>query len=166
MSDPGLEMIVIGAIGPKPKTFNQIAKITKIPPDELNAILESLESKGLIFVQEKKGFLGKKIEIHATDDGKKRLEERITQLGQSWQQLTQLYKSKDKKKLKEYLDKNKLSFREMMFFGVLDIMMFSMMFSLIGASMTDFIPSDQMPADFDGGEGADGAGDFDIDIGF
>ena len=56
----------------------------------------------------------------------------------------------------------------MMFFGVMDIMMFSMMFSMMGAAMTDYVPAESIP------EGADGAmddggmddGGFDIDIGF
>ena len=61
----------------------------------------------------------------------------------------------------------------MMFFGVMDIMMFSMMFSMLGMSMGDYVPAESMPEDMDTGtDGADaGAGDmdgggFDFDIGF
>jgi hypothetical protein len=65
------------------------------------------------------------------------------------------------------MDENKLSFRDMMFFGVMDMMMFSMMFSLIGMSMTDFVPVADMPSDIDGGDtGGMEDGGFDIDIGF
>ena len=52
----------------------------------------------------------------------------------------------------------------MMFFGIMDMMMFSAMFSMIGASAGDYVPADQMP---DAGAGDSGdAGDLDFDIGF
>jgi hypothetical protein len=59
----------------------------------------------------------------------------------------------------------------MMMFGIIDMMMFSMMFSMIGTSMGNFIPAEYMQGmDNDVGDmsesdfGDDGG--FDIDIGF
>ena len=59
----------------------------------------------------------------------------------------------------------------MMMFGIIDIMMFSMMFSIIGATMGNFIPAEDMQEMNDGAEdmGESDMGDdggFDIDIGF
>ena len=161
------DVIVLGAIKSGAKNFDKIRKVTKIEAEELNNILEKLEKRGLISVREKKGLFGKKIEIFTTENGNNELEKRIHELENKWNQMTTLYKSGDKAKLKQYMDKNKLSFKDMMFFGIMDMMMFSMMFSLIGMSMTDFMPVEDIPADMDGG-GAGGMDDggFDIDIGF
>ena len=59
----------------------------------------------------------------------------------------------------------------MMMFGIIDMMMFSMMFSMIGASMGSFIPAEDMQGMDDGSEDMDGSdmgddGGYDIDIGF
>ena len=59
----------------------------------------------------------------------------------------------------------------MMMFGIVDMMMFSMMFSMIGTSMGSFIPAEDMQG-MDEGVGNTGESDlgddggFDIDIGF
>ena len=167
MEDEPKDVIVLGAIKSGAKKFDKIQKISKIDPDELNKILEKLEQRELIFVSEKKGLFGKKIEIFVSDKGNKELENRIHELEDKWQQMTTLYKSGDKIKLKQYMDENKLSFREFMFFGVMDMMMFSMMFSMIGMSMSDYVPIEELPGDMDGGDaGGMDDGGFDFDIGF
>ena len=167
MEDEPKDVIVLGAIKSGAKKFDKIQKISKIDPDELNKILEKLEQRELIFVSEKKGLFGKKIEIFVSDKGNKELENRIHELEDKWQQMSTLYKSGDKIKLKQYMDENKLSFREFMFFGVMDMMMFSMMFSMIGMSMSDYVPIEEMPGDMDGGDaGGMDDGGFDFDIGF
>lgn len=161
------DVIVLGAIKSGAKKFDKICKVAKIEPKDLNSILERLEQRGLISVSEKKGIFGKKIEIILTDKGNNELENRIYELEDKWKHMTTLYKSGDKVKLKQYMDENKLSFSELMFFGVMDMMMFSMMFSLIGMSMNDYIPVEDIPGDIDGGDaGAMDDGGFDIDIGF
>ena len=161
------DVIVLGIIKSGIKSFDKISKIAKLQPKELNQILEKLESKGFISVKEKKGLLGKKVEIFTTEKGVKELEHRIHELEGKWNQMTQLYKSGDKQKLKKYMEENKISFKEMMFFGVLDIIMFSMMFSMIGMTMGSFVSTEDMPQDMSDGANADSGGDdFDFDIGF
>ncbi len=162
------DVIILGAIKSGAKKFDKIRKVTKIDPEEINSTLERLEQRGLISVSEKKGLFGNKIEINTTKKGEKELENRIHELEDKWQQMTSLYKSGNKVKLKQYMDENKISFKEMMFFGVLDMMMFSMMFSMIGMSMTSFLPAEDIPQEMsDGGDMDSGGGDgFDIDIGF
>ena len=160
------DVMVLGAIKSGAKKFDKIQKITKIDPKELNEILENLEKQGMIKVEEKKGWLGKKIEINTTEKGDNEVEQRIHELQENWQQMVQLYKSGDKEKLKDQMDGFRGFFPMMMFFGIMDMMMFSMMFSMMGASMSDYVPADQMPADVSDGGDMDGAGDFDFDIGF
>ena len=165
------DMIVLGTIKGGAKDFDKIRRVAKLEPEELNKILEKLEERGLIKVEEKKGWLGKKIEIKTTEKGDSEIEHRIHELESNWGEMVALYKSGDKNKLNQYMDDNKSILPMMMFFGIMDIMMFSMMFSMIGAQMNDYVPADQIPEGTDaGGEGdfsgdGDGGG-FDFDIGF
>ena len=161
------EAIVLATIKSGIKSFNKISKIAKVPPKELERFLEQLESEKLIVVNEKKGFLGKKIEINITEKGKKDLDDQIYELKGKWNQMTQLYKSGEKQKLQKYMDENKISFNQMIFFGILDVMMFSMMFSMIGMTMPNFVSPQDMPQDVGSEEGTNSAEDgFDFDIGF
>lgn len=169
MDEEPKDVIVLGTIKSGVKSFNKICQVAKIEPSELNSVLEKLESRGLIDVKEKKGLFGKKIEINATEKGAKELEYRIHELEGKWNQMAQLYKSGDKQKLQKHMDENKISFKEMMFFGVLDMVMFSMMFSMLGMTMSSFIPPQDIPQDVasgDGDMGGDDGGGFDFDIGF
>ena len=153
------------------KNFSKIQKITKIDPDELNSILEKLEERGFIIVEEKKGWLGKKIELNVTDKGIREMDERIYELQEKWNQMSMLYKTGDKQKLKEYMEDNKSFLPTMMFFGIMDMLMFSMMFSMMGMMMSEYVPAESIPEGVEGAEGMDGGSDigdggFDIDIGF
>ncbi len=167
------DIIVLGAIKNGIKKFDKIQKTTQIEPEELHSILEHLENKGFIRVEEKKGWLGKKIEITTTEKGSKEVDERVHELQSKWNQMSVLYKSGDKGKLKKYMDENKSFLPMMMFFGVMDMMMFSMMFSMMGMAMSDYVPPENMPEGADGAMddgGMDGGGmddgGFDFDIGF
>ena len=168
------DVIVLGAIKKGAKKFEKIQNAAQINADELNSILEKLEKRELITVEEKKSWLGKKIEIKITEKGSKEVEERIHELQGKWDQMSLLYKSGDKQKLKQYMDDNKSILSTMMFFGVMDMIMFSMMFSMMGMMMTDYVPAESIPSDAEAdsssdsgsdGGGSDGGG-FDFDVGF
>ncbi len=168
------DVIVLGAIKKGAKKFEKIQNAAQIDAEELNSILEKLEKRELITVEEKKGLFGKKIEIKITERGSKEVEERIHELQGKWDQMSLLYKSGDKQKLKQYMDDNKSILPMMMFFGVMDMIMFSMMFSMMGMMMTDYVPAESIPSDAGGdsssdsgsdGGGSDGGG-FDFDVGF
>ena len=61
--------------------------MTKIKPEELNDILEKLETRGFIIANEKKGWLGKKIELNVTEKGNKEIEERVHELQGKWENM-------------------------------------------------------------------------------
>jgi DNA-binding HxlR family transcriptional regulator len=180
MEEEPKDIMVLGAIKNGAKKFDKIRSKTGITPEELNKILEKLEERGFIKVDKKKGFLGgEKIELNITDKGNNELQQRIYEMEQKWNQMVQMYKLGDKKKLEEFMGNNKSDFAMMMFFGIMNMMMFSMMFSMIGASMNSYVPPDQVPpgaenqmSDADAGAGdaggdmGGGDGGFDIDIGF
>jgi DNA-binding HxlR family transcriptional regulator len=180
MEEEPKDIIVLGAIKKGAKKFDKIQSKTGIEPEELNKILEKLEERGFIKVEKKKGFLGgEKIELNVTDKGNNELQQRIYEMEQKWNQMVQMYKLGDKKKLEEFMGNNKSDFAMMMFFGIMNMMMFSMMFSMIGASMNSYVPPEQVPPGAEnqmsdtgsdvgdaGGDMGGGDGGFDIDIGF
>ena len=172
MEEEAKDLIVLGAINNGAKDFNKISKVTKIKPKELNSILEKLENHGFINAQEKKGWLGKKIELNVTEKGNREIEERVHELQGKWENMRNAYESGDKQKLQQIMKNEKSFLPTMMFFGIIDIMMFSMMFSMMGVAMSSYIPAEDM-SQFDDGATGDGLGDsgmddggFDIDIGF
>ena len=172
MEEEAKDLIVLGAISNGARQFNKISKVTKIKPEELNNILEKLENRGFINIQEKKGWLGKKIELNVTEKGNREIEERVHELEGKWTSMSNAYESGDKQKLQQIMKNEKSFLPTMMFFGVIDIMMFSMMFSMMGMAMSNYIPTEDM-SQFDDGTTGDGLGDsgmddggFDIDIGF
>ncbi len=163
------DLMVLGAIIRGKKKFNDIVKITNIDPKEVDEILGRLEERGFIRVNEKKGWLGTKIEILVTEKGRTELESRIHEMQSNWMQMTQAYKTENKEKMRGWLDDNRSFIPMMMFFGVIDIMMFSMMFNMMNMNMSDYVPAESMP-ESDMGDGGDAGGDmgdggFDIDIG-
>ncbi|QLH02701.1 hypothetical protein C5F47_03585 [Nitrosopumilus cobalaminigenes] len=162
------DLIVLGAIKHGVKKFDKIQKMTQIEPEELNSILEELEKRGFIQAKEKKGWFGMKVEITPTEKGEREVDERVHELQTKWEQMSVLYKSGDKEKLKQEMENNKSFIPSMMFFGIMDMMMFSMMFSMMGMAMTDYVAPENMPDTGDGGmddAGMDDGG-FDFDIGF
>ncbi len=170
MESESKDLIVLGAIMRGVSKFDKIKKTTQVDAKELNSILEKLEERGFITVQEKKGWLGSKIEIITTEKGRKEVDERVHELQEKWNQMSLLYKTGDKNNLKQYMDENKSMLPSMMFFGVMDMMMFGMMFGMMGSMMTDYVPQESIPDGFDG-DGMDGDADmsdggFDFDIGF
>ena len=157
------DIIVLGAIQAGIRKFDKIQKITLIEPEELNSILEQLENKEFIRVVEKKGLLGTKVEIMITENGSKEVDKQVHELQARWNQMVTLYKTEDKENLKQHMDESKSFLPMMIFFGVMDMMMFSMMFSMIGMTMSNYVPTENMPEGED--RGID-EGEFDTDVEF
>ena len=147
------DIIVLGAIKAGINKFDKIQKIRHIEPKELDSILEQLENGGFIQVEEKKGLLGTKIEIKVTEKGSEKVGKQVLELKTRWNQMSTLYNTQDKENLKLYMDENRSVFPMMIFFGVMDMMMFSMMFGMIGIAMSDYVPSESIPEGWDGSMG-------------
>jgi len=147
------DIIVLGAIKAGINKFDKIQKIRHIEPKELDSILEQLENDGFIQVEEKKGLLGTKIEITITEKGSKEVDKQVHELKTRWNQMSTLYETQDKENLKQYMDESRSVFPMMIFFGVMDMMMFSMMFGMIGIAMADYVPSESIPEGWDGSMG-------------
>jgi len=63
------DMLVLGELNRGVKNFEKIQKIIGLERDELISILDDLEKRGLIRVEEKSGPFGPKVELYATDKG-------------------------------------------------------------------------------------------------
>jgi len=161
MDEENKETLILGIISRGISKFDKISQESNVGPKDLESILHKLENSGLIKVDEKKGWLGTKIEIKPSEEGYREFERQLRILQEKWSQLERIYKSGNKQELEQKLKEDKSFLPSMMMFGIIDMMMFSMMFSMIGASMGSFIPADDM-----GGSDIEDDGGFDIDIGF
>ena len=171
MDEENKETIVLGVISRGISKFDKISQESNIEPKDLETILQKLEKSGLIKVDEKKSWLGTKIEINPTEEGYREFEHQLKILQEKWNQLENTYKSGNKQELEQKLKEDKSFLPSMMMFGIIDMMMFSMMFSMIGTSMASFISAEDMQgmdngADDIGGSDMGNDGGFDIDIGF
>ena len=171
MNEENKETVILGIISRGISKFDKISRESNIEPKDLELILQKLENSGLIKVDEKKGWLSKKIEINPTENGYREFERQLKILQEKWNQLENSYKSGNKQELEQKLKEDKSFLPSMMMFGIIDMMMFSMMFSMIGSSMGSFIPSEDVGGMEDDGNdmGESDMGDdggFDIDIGF
>ena len=171
MDEENKETVVLGIISRGTSKFDKISRESNVEPKDLEVILQKLENSGLIKVDEKKSWMGTKIEINPTEKGYKEFEHQLKILQEKWNQLENSYKSGNKQELEQKLKEDKSFLPSMMMFGIIDMMMFSMMFSMIGSSMGSFIPTENMGGMDNGAEDMSGSdigddGGFDIDIGF
>jgi hypothetical protein len=148
MEEESIESIVLGTIKAGIKSFDRISKVANIST-ELEKTLEKLESRTLILVIEKKGFLGIKIQINITEKGEKYLENQIQELKERWREMIQLYKSEDRQNLQQYIGENKIFIKPMIFFRILDMKIFSMMFNMAELTLADYISPKDIPQDID-----------------
>ena len=63
------KMLVLGELNNGTKTFEKVQKNTGLDVEELNKVLEQLETQGLIKVQQKQSLFGLKIELYPTEKG-------------------------------------------------------------------------------------------------
>ena len=63
------DMLVLGELNSGTKNFEGVKKNTALDTDELNSILEDLEKRDLIRVEQKKGLFGTKVELYSTEKG-------------------------------------------------------------------------------------------------
>jgi Holliday junction DNA helicase RuvA subunit len=65
-------LLVLGELTRGTKNFDLLQKTLGIDNDTLNSVLEDLEKKGLMRVEQKQGLLGPKVELYPTEEGLKK----------------------------------------------------------------------------------------------
>jgi DNA-binding MarR family transcriptional regulator len=166
------DVMVLEAIARGQSNESMIAKATRLSAFEVASIVERLIVRGLVERTEKKGLLGKKTILKITNKGVEELQTRKYELEEKWQKMVMLSKQGDKKQFEEAVQMNKSWIPAMMFMGIIDMMFFMSMLSLMGMTMQSAVPEgyvDQGLADAGQADaGSDSMGDFgDLgDIGF
>jgi hypothetical protein len=153
--------MVLDAISRGMKKVDSIAKATKLSKDEVELIINDLQTQKLVIKQTKKGFFGnKKIEVYVTETGFKILESKKQELVNKSKYLQQLYETGNKGQMQTYMDQNRSWMPMMLFSGLINMVMFTSMMSFMGMSMNpaESAQSDAQAAD-SGGSGAEDSGE-------
>jgi len=152
--------MVLDAISRGMKKTDSIAKATKLSQEEVELIINDLQTQKLIVKQTKKGFFGnRKIEVYVTDTGFKVLEAKKQELVNKSKYLQQLYETGNRGQMQTYMDDNRMWMPMMLFSGLINAVMFTSMMSFMGMSMnpSESTQSDAQAAE-SGGSGADDSG--------
>ena len=130
--------MVLEAISKGKDTIDKISSAVKLSKDEVSSIVNDLVLQRLATMEEKRRFFGKKIKIEITDTGKNLLGVKYQELKENKQKLQQLYESGDKQQLQTFMDSNRMWMPFMLFSGILDVLFFTSMISMLGMAMNPF----------------------------
>jgi hypothetical protein len=149
--------IVLDAIGRGIKDIDRIAKTTRLPRDEVELIVNDLSSQRLIIKEEKKRkfFGGKKVEATVTETGLRMLNSKKQELEEQAQQLRQWQNNGNTTQLQSYMNSNRSWVPFMLFSGIMDVIFFTSIFSMLGMTMNPM--ESQMAAESGGGGAEDAA---------
>ena len=146
--------IVLDAIGRGVKSFDKIAKVTRLDKAQVELIINDLIEQRLVLRTEKKGFLGRtKVDLTLSHTGLQLLNSKKQELEKQMQQIQQWQSNGQTQQLQSYMDNNRMWIPMMLFSGILNALFFTSMISMLGMAMT--------PAESGlvGGEGAGTAAD-------
>jgi len=152
--------MVLDAISRGTKKIEDIAKVTKLSKDEVELIINDLQTQKLVIKQTKKGFFGnKKIEVYVADTGFKILESKKQELVNKSKYLQQLYETGNRGQMQSYMNDNRMWMPMMLFSGLINAVMFTSMMSFMGMSMNpaENVQSEAQASE-SGGSGAEDSG--------
>jgi hypothetical protein len=142
--------MALDAISGGINSIDKIAKATKLHKSEVELIVNDLFNQRLIIMTEKRGFFGnKKVFTSITETGVKLLNAKKQELDQQMQKVKQWYNNGDRSQLQDFMDSNRMWMPMMLFSGIMNIMFFTSMMSMMGMAMNP------MESQMAGGEGAD-----------
>jgi hypothetical protein len=145
--------MVLDAIGRGVKSFDKIAKVTRLDKAQVELILNDLIGQRLVIRTEKKGFLRTKVELTLSHTGLQLLNSKKQELEKQMQQVQQWQSNGQTQQLQSYMDNNRMWMPMMLFSGIMNAVFFMSMISMLGMAMT---PAESGLA---GGEGAGTAAD-------
>ena len=145
--------MVLDAIGRGVKSFDKIAKVTRLDKAEVELIINDLIEQRLVIRTEKKGFFRTKVELTISHTGLQLLNSKKQELEKQMQQVQQWQSNGQTQQLQSYMDDNRMWIPMMLFSGVMNAMFFMSMMSMLGMAMT---PAESGLA---GGEGSGTAAD-------
>jgi len=149
--------IVLDAISRGMNNIDKISRISKLSKTEVELIISDLVFQRLVISMEKRGFLGrKKNELKISETGTNLLGNKKKELEKKVQELHQYYNNGDKSQLDSFMASNRAWMPMMLFVGVMDILFFTSMMSMMGLALNPMESSLT-----DGGASADNSGNAD-----
>ena len=128
--------IVLDTISRGINNIDKISGVSKLSKDEVEQIVKDLVFQRLVIRNEKRGFLGrKKIELKITETGSSLLDNKKKELQENVQKMQQYYNSGDKSQLDSFMVSNRAWMPMMLFTGLMDILFFTSMMSLLGLAL-------------------------------
>lgn len=153
--------IVLDAVSRGMSNIDKISKVSKLSKTEVELIVNDLVFQRLISRNERRGFLGRrKIELMITETGMDLLENKKKELKDKVQEMQQYYDNGNRTQLESLMDSNRVWMPMMLFSGIMNMLFFTSMMSLMGLAMSP------MESSFAGsGEGSNAHGGSEADQG-
>jgi hypothetical protein len=128
--------MVLDAIGRGVKSFDKIAKVTRLDKAEVELIINDLIEQRLVIRTEKKGFFRTKVELTISHTGLQLLNSKKQELEKQMQQVQQWQSNGQTQQLQSYMDNNRMWIPMMLFSGIMNAVFFMSMMSMLGMAMT------------------------------
>ncbi len=160
-----LDYVVLGLIRNGIKKLQTLNKrLAKTGIMKINSSFEKLKRFGYIENHPEDNWKDRNFNptLVMTDKGKKEVETKVDQLREEWNKLVLLYEKKDKEKLRQGMDSNRMNFPFMMLMGLTTGMMMGNMLGMNQMNTGDFMQDayDQGYADGIGDDGFMDEGNF------
>jgi len=160
-----LDYVVLGLIRNGIKKLQTLNKrLAKTSVMKINSSFEKLKRFGYIENHPNDTWTDRNFNptLVITDKGKKEVETKVDQLREEWNKLVLLYEKKDKEKLRQGMDSNRMNFPFMMLMGLTTGMMMGNMLGMNQMNTGDFMQDayDQGYADGIGDDGFMDEGNF------
>jgi hypothetical protein len=172
--------LVLDAISKGAKDIDNLVKTTRLPREEVDLIVNDLSSQRLIIKEERKRrfFGGKKVEVKVTETGVRVLNSKKQELQEQTKQLREWHNNGNTTQLQTFMDSNRTWMPFMLFSGIMDILFFTSMMSMMGMALNPMesqmaaesgeggaAETDNGGAEGGGGEDSSQTGEADYDTG-
>ena len=128
--------IVLDAIARGMNNVDKISGVSKLNKSEVEIIVNDLVFQRLVMMNEKRSFFGrKKNELKITETGMSLLDNKKKELQEKVQEMQQYYNNGDKSQLDSFMVSNRSWVPMMLFAGIMDILFFTSMMSLLGLGL-------------------------------
>jgi len=128
--------IVLDAIARGMNNVDKISGVSKLNKSEVEIIVNDLVFQRLVMMNEKRSFFGrKKNELKITETGMSLLGNKKKELQEKVQDMQQYYNNGDKSQLDSFMVSNRSWVPMMLFAGIMDILFFTSMMSLLGLGL-------------------------------
>ncbi|HEY7507892.1 MAG TPA: MarR family transcriptional regulator [Nitrososphaera sp.] len=134
-TDSPKHFMVLDAVARGMNEVGKIAKVTKMDKAEAELAVNDLTSQRLITAIEKRGLLGKKLQVEITETGRSLLADRKRELEEKAGELRGMYRNGDRRGVQSFMDDNRAWLPMMIFSGLMSALMFASIMSFAGMAM-------------------------------